>query len=679
MLDNSSENIKKDTLWKIIESRDASLERLLKECHQASENHVTLLEKLDTANRSLAETQQQVNYLAFQNSNLLDNLAATQQEVEKLKSINLKFQNRVAIYSQTLNELNFHNFQIKQHNAELKNQLNVQQENLNSKYKKIDALQEKINSLNASVETLQIGRVAFKQVIKSLLRKTKTEKLLTIYKKLVNKSSSNLEENQEIISPKPELDTSSVEEESRVESASVKVNLISDSTEALIVLRGVTFNNELDIQDVSEEPLRFFSEIVSKPSQILCISPDARMASLIQALAYGGAEVFCFACSPNLAISLQTVGVKMIWQDLGSWMVETQQTNLSEFDVVCLGQNPSLVDWALLHNRLSNNTKIITQADVQALNPKDFNLHQSLFKSWEVSNLTFNGLKLYDSPPSNWKDPLDIISPLHQYQQWPWHDPNIRIPSTLPSGKPWPKISVVTVTFNQGKYIEETIRSILQQNYPNLEYILIDACSTDNTHEILGRYKDQFAHCIIEPDKGQSDALNKGFSLATGDILAWLNSDDCYVPDSLFRVALAFDRYVTDMVAGGVQLREDFCPTPFKVHHSKLPFGEVVPLPTEQLLDLDKCWQQGHFFYQPEVFWTRELWERSGGKVLEDLFYSMDYELWVRMSVNQAKIVHIPEPLVAYRVHEKQKTYGDDIPFLPELTSVRDQFLSIDR
>jgi glycosyltransferase involved in cell wall biosynthesis len=285
-----------------------------------------------------------------------------------------------------------------------------------------------------------------------------------------------------------------------------------------------------------------------------------------------------------------------------------------------------------------------------------------------------NDVAFYAHPSSTWLDPLRQELRRDDQLQWPWNYCLPEAPPTLPSGKPWPKISVVTVTLNQGAYLEETMRSVLLQGYPNLEYIVLDGGSTDNTPAILNRYRSELTDCVSEPDKGQANALNKGFGRATGDILAWLNSDDCYLPGTLLRVAMAFDIYGTEMVAGGCQLREEHCPTPFKTHHSALPVGKVVPLPLERLLDIDNCWQKGEFFYQPEVFWTREIWERAGGKVREDLFYSMDYELWLRMAHQGASIVHIPDPLTLYRVHPQQKTFGEMIPFLPELKKVSSQF-----
>jgi glycosyltransferase involved in cell wall biosynthesis len=257
---------------------------------------------------------------------------------------------------------------------------------------------------------------------------------------------------------------------------------------------------------------------------------------------------------------------------------------------------------------------------------------------------------------------------------WPWKSGTITFPATLPSGKPWPKISVVTVTFNQAEYLEETLRSVLMQGYPNLEYIVIDGASSDTTPAILERYQDRLACCISEKDKGQADALNKGFGLATGDIMAWINSDDRYLPWTLMRVALAFDTYDTDMVAGGCALVQGNEKKPFRTHHNFIEFGKVVPLPLDRLLDIDGSWQEGNFFFQPEVFWSTDIWSRSDSRVDEKLFYSMDYELWVRMAREGAKIVHIPDTLALFRMHEDQKTSGEDLPFLDELRQVNEEF-----
>lgn len=243
-------------------------------------------------------------------------------------------------------------------------------------------------------------------------------------------------------------------------------------------------------------------------------------------------------------------------------------------------------------------------------------------------------------------------------------------PATPAQQAVWPKISVVTTSFNQGAYLEETIRSVLDQNYPNLEYLVVDGGSTDGSLEILQRYSDRLAWWVSEKDQGQSHALNKGFAKSTGRILAWLNSDDRLAPGSLFTVAQQFLLHATDLVAGRCARVADRAPQPRHVHRSVLTFGQIQPLPLAELLDLDRCWLQGWFFHQPEVFFSRDIFDRAGGRLREDLYYSMDYDLWVRMARAGAKILPLPEILALFREHAKQKTGGPDVPYLPELRAV---------
>jgi hypothetical protein len=270
----------------------------------------------------------------------------------------------------------------------------------------------------------------------------------------------------------------------------------------------------------------------------------------------------------------------------------------------------------------------------------------------------------YSAPPPAWLDPRHTYLPGFA----PWKASYARLTATLPSGNPWPKISVVTPSFNQGRFITDTFESILGQPYPHLEYLVLDGGSTDNTRSILDRYRPRLAYSCCQKDNGQADAINKGFARATGEIMAWLNSDDQYAADALMHVARAFDQFPeADIVVGGCGLVEVGGGAPIRIHHCALPMGKVVPLPLVQLLDLENCWLKGHFFYQPEVFWRRRIWETAGAHVLDDLYYCFDYELWVRMAKAGAKVVHIPELLALYRVHPEQKTYGKDLPYLPEL------------
>lgn len=258
-------------------------------------------------------------------------------------------------------------------------------------------------------------------------------------------------------------------------------------------------------------------------------------------------------------------------------------------------------------------------------------------------------LSVYTELPAAWLDPLDRDGR----------------PTTAAANQSWPKISVIMVSFNQVSFLEEGLCSILDQGYPNLEFIVIDGNSTDGSIDVLERYRDRLSVLVIESDKGQSDGLNKGFQRATGEILTWVNSDDLLEPGALFRVAQAFVSYGVDMVAGGCRQIGLTRAEIIANHHNRLPFGVQLALPFGLLLDIDRFWFTGSFFYQPEVFFSRDIWQRSGGKLRTDLNYILDYDLWVRMAAAGATIVHIPEFLACSRTHDQQKTTVGT-PYMPE-------------
>src|SRR5882762_8349036 len=126
---------------------------------------------------------------------------------------------------------------------------------------------------------------------------------------------------------------------------------------------------------------------------------------------------------------------------------------------------------------------------------------------------------------------------------WLWREDRIQLDSTMQNGLAWPKISIVTPSYNQGQYIEETIRSIIMQGYPNLELIIIDGGSKDNTVDIIRQYEKDIAYWVSEKDNGQTHAINKGFEKATGEILAYLNSDDIYMPYTFRLIAEMFSAF----------------------------------------------------------------------------------------------------------------------------------------
>jgi glycosyltransferase involved in cell wall biosynthesis len=238
------------------------------------------------------------------------------------------------------------------------------------------------------------------------------------------------------------------------------------------------------------------------------------------------------------------------------------------------------------------------------------------------------------------------------------------LPAALPDGSRWPTISIVTPSLNQGRYLEDNIRSVLDQGYPHVEHLVIDGGSADQTGEVLRRYRDRLAYVVSEQDRGQSHAINKGLGRARGEIVTWLNADDQLAPGALASMALAFHYSGADLVAGTCRLLQG--DQIIGTHLTGCPNG-VLPL--DDLLDLDGNWIQGRFFYQPEVMFTRELWNAAGGYVDESLYYSMDYEMWVRFAQAGARLHVIGAPIAIFRVHEQQKTCHPD-KYLPELRRV---------
>ncbi|MFZ4763549.1 MAG: glycosyltransferase family 2 protein [Roseimicrobium sp.] len=305
--------------------------------------------------------------------------------------------------------------------------------------------------------------------------------------------------------------------------------------------------------------------------------------------------------------------------------------------------------------------------------PEDLSTLASIIT--EASAARLPGLLHYDHAPVALRHPDWRIRSCDGKAAWPTPtDAQERYEPTLPSGKPWPRITIATVTRNQAAYIRQTLDSVLAQEYPNLEYLVFDGASTDETPVILREYQPRLTYAVSEPDRGQSDALQKAFARSTGDILAWLNSDDLLLPGALRRVAMAFDAQPqADLLAGGCALFRDGEPQPYHVHHCRFPIHACSPLPLERVLDLDGAWFQGDFFMQPETFWRRSLWERAGSCLDTSLHYNMDYELFARFAAAGAVLYHVPESLCLFRMHAEQKTHGDDKPFVPEARRVREQ------
>jgi glycosyltransferase involved in cell wall biosynthesis len=204
-----------------------------------------------------------------------------------------------------------------------------------------------------------------------------------------------------------------------------------------------------------------------------------------------------------------------------------------------------------------------------------------------------------------------------------------------------PRISIVTPSYNQGAYLDETIRSILSQDYPDLEYIVMDGGSTDGSVEIIRRYADQISFWASEPDGGQADALRKGFCRATGDVFAWTNSDDTLKEGTLRKVGELFRRRPEiDLVYGNVDI----------VHASGERWYTAYPV-----IDLRILLYESPFIPQQAMFWRRTLYERVGG-VNPALRFAMDFELTVKFLLGGARLEKIPEVLANFRSHPGAKS-----------------------
>ncbi len=221
-----------------------------------------------------------------------------------------------------------------------------------------------------------------------------------------------------------------------------------------------------------------------------------------------------------------------------------------------------------------------------------------------------------------------------------------------------PTISLVTPSYNQGQFLEETLQSVLHQNYPRLEYIVIDGHSTDGSADIIRRHASELDYWISEPDRGQADAINKGFARASGDILGWLNSDDVLFPDALKLVGEIFARYPQIAWVTGLGANID---TDSRITRTLPPSGRFASF-------VKRGWYHGRllgFIRQEGTFWRRELWEKAGGSLNEGLTYGLDFDLWRRFSAH-ADLVTIQKPLAGYRQHPAQKTAALD-PYYREI------------
>jgi glycosyltransferase involved in cell wall biosynthesis len=218
----------------------------------------------------------------------------------------------------------------------------------------------------------------------------------------------------------------------------------------------------------------------------------------------------------------------------------------------------------------------------------------------------------------------------------------------MAEGCDWPKISIVTPSYNQGRFIEETIRSVLLQGYSNIEYIIIDGGSSDNSVEIIKKYEPWLTYWVSEPDRGQTHGINKGFAKATGEVFGWLNSDD-YFHSGALGTLMTFRQAHLDAVA--------WVGACVKVNINGLPLCRLSPGIGGKAQMGD--WYHEAYFYQPSCLFSAELFYAVGG-LNEQLHYIMDVDLWVRLA-EKGNFVSIDEVISYPRVYPGIKT-GRDIP-----------------
>ena len=223
---------------------------------------------------------------------------------------------------------------------------------------------------------------------------------------------------------------------------------------------------------------------------------------------------------------------------------------------------------------------------------------------------------------------------------WPWTSDTKTFPAKMPDGRSWPKISIVTPSYNQGQYLEETIRSVILQNYPNLEYLIMDGGSTDNSLEIISKYKKYLVHWQSGKDEGQADAIAQGFNRATGDILSWLNSDDILLPDALMHIAVTFVKSPSIGAVFGNTLVID--------EHSNEVNRYFWPAKIFKY-----HWSLGQSIGQESCFFSRDIYNRVGG-INRNRFFIMDYDLFFRMW-ETTKFKKIRKFIGGYRIHEEAK------------------------
>ena len=218
-----------------------------------------------------------------------------------------------------------------------------------------------------------------------------------------------------------------------------------------------------------------------------------------------------------------------------------------------------------------------------------------------------------------------------------------------------PLVTIITPSFNQAPYLEETINSVLSQTYPHIEYIIMDGGSTDGSVEIIKRYQNKLAYWVSEKDRGQTDAINKGFARAKGEVLAWINSDDTLRPNAVEEAV----RFLNDNPDIGLVYGD----THYIDEHSKV----IGRFPAAQT-DLARLRRGYVHIPQQASFFRKSIWDQIG-PLDPEFFFAMDYDLWVRIA-GKAEIRYLPRWWANFRLHRGAKSIDADDRCWPEMLKV---------
>lgn len=218
---------------------------------------------------------------------------------------------------------------------------------------------------------------------------------------------------------------------------------------------------------------------------------------------------------------------------------------------------------------------------------------------------------------------------------------------TQEEGVPLPKISIVTPSLNQAQFLEQTISSVLSQDYRNLEYIIIDGGSTDGSVDIIQKFADRLSYWVSEPDSGHADAINKGFARSSGEIIAWLNSDDVYLPGAVTSAVEAFQKHPSaDLIYGDVYIIDE--------HDNPLGERRLTPMDRFDFLGNGNC------LAQPATFWTRKIYDQVGG-IDTKYYFQLDLDFYIKVA-DAGKIKHIRNHFAKMRMQPEGKmTKADDV------------------